>query len=315
MSTLFGVNVPYLRGEYGHDLAPNPRHPTWPCRFDPLHAYRPLIEARGLGFRAVRMWLCENAEGIVVDDAGRVTGVSERLLDAVSVVQEAAALHGLYLYWNLLDGNAWPREGDAITRSILADADQAARFAEAVAPLVRRMDPRLTLGLDVINEPESSTAECIEDPEGQPVPWEQIGHAIATVGDAARAERPLMITTGTMHVFLPRLWRSGAKLDAIDIHIYHPHGGLPSREDLATYVEDDALLDPALPLIGGELGVPKTERPEDAEAMPNYVQNARALGYHSAFLWQLDGDLIDKTSPKRVWSGAGARVHAALIDQ
>jgi len=130
MSTLFGVNVPYLRGEYGHDLAENGRFPTWPCRFDPMHAYRPLIEARRMGFSAVRMWLCENAEGLKVDERGRIEGVSERLLESVRVVQEAAELHGLYLYFCLLDGNAWPREGDPISRSILAEADQAARFAE-----------------------------------------------------------------------------------------------------------------------------------------------------------------------------------------
>ena len=313
MSTLFGVNVPYLGGEYGHDLAENGRFPTWPCRFDPMRAYGPLVEARRLGFRAVRMWLCENAEGIRVDRDGDVVGVSERLLESVAVVQEAAHLHGLYLYWNLLDGNAWPREQDPITRSILADADQSARFAEhVVRPLAAALDRELTIGLDVVNEPESSSRDCMKDGALEPIEWASIGRAIRVAGQAARAERELLITSGTTHVFLPQLWRSGAGLDAIDVHVYHRTGGLPSREDLARYVEDDALLDPSLPIIGGELGVQKGEEPEDPEALCNYLHNAQRLGYAAVFLWQLEGDLIDKGRPRRPPTDTALRVGTVL---
>lgn len=313
MTTLFGVNVPYLRGEYGHDLAENGRFPSWPCRFDPMHAYRPFIEAKRMGFSAVRMWLCENAEGIRVDADGRVEAVSERLLESVQIVQEAARLHGLYLYWSLLDGNAVAREGDPITRSILSEPEQTARFAErVVAPLVRTLDPELTFGLDIVNEPETTTAECIEDPSIAPIAWEDVGRAIRTIGDAARRERSLMITSGTMHVFLPRLWRSGAKLDAIDVHVYHEDGGLPSREDLARYVDDDAILDPALPLIGGELGIPKDPGPREPASITNYAHNAAKLGYTAAFLWQLEGDLIDKDERARPRTWLGEQVAETL---
>lgn len=311
--TLFGINVPYLQGEYGHDLADNGRFPSWPCRFDPMHAYRPLIEARRLGFSAVRMWLCENAEGVRVDARGHVEGVSERLIESVKVVQEAARLHGLYLYFGLLDGNAWPRERDPITRSILADADQAARFAErVVAPLARVLEPELVLGLDVVNEPESSTAACIDDPAIEPVAWESIGRAVRIVGQAARAERSLLVTSGTTHVFLPQLWAAGAELDAIDVHIYHADGGLPSREDLARYVGDDRVLDPALPLIGGELGIPKNSGPTEPASLTNYLHNASRLGYAAAFLWQLEGDLVDKSQPARPFTWLGRQVRHTI---
>lgn len=313
MSTLFGVNVPYLSGEYGHDLAENGRFPTWPCRFDPMIAYRPLVEAKRLGFAAVRMWLCENAEGIRVGDRGEVIGVSERLIESVRVIQEAARLHGLYLYWTLLDGNAWAREGDAITRSILSEHDQAARFAEhVVAPLVRVFDPELTLALDVVNEPESSTADCIRDPAIAPVAWEDVGRTIRVVGEAARAEKHLVVTSGTMHVFLPKLWTSGAALDAIDVHVYHPDGGIPSREDLARYVGDERLLDPALPIFGGELGIPKDPGPVEPASLTNYIHNAERLGYAAAFLWQLEGDLVDKGSARRAFTWLGTQVGQTL---
>ena len=122
-TTILGARVGFLRGDYGHDLAENPRFPTWPCTFDPMHAYRPLVEAARAGRQAVRLFLCEGAEGIRVDGDGAVLGVSERLLEAIEVVQEGAALHGLYLYWSLLDAGA-VAEGDTITGSILEGGAQ-----------------------------------------------------------------------------------------------------------------------------------------------------------------------------------------------
>lgn len=308
-----GVNVPYFYGDYGHDLAPNPRFPEWPHRFEPMSAYGPLIEARELGFGAVRTWLCENAEGIVVDAGGRVTGVHPDLIEAVKVLQEAAHLHGLVLYFCLLDGNAWAREGDHVTRSILADPDQAARFAEhVVAPLARALDQEVVLGLDVVNEPESSTAECIESKDIEPVPWESIGRAIRLAKNAALAERDLVVTAGTMHVFLPKLLRSGAEINAVDVHVYHPNGGLPSRDDLVAYVGGEALLPPHMPLLGGELGIPKDEAGADERALVNYVHNAARLGYAAAFLWKLDGDLVDRTEKRPTWTSLGEEIHTLL---
>ena len=289
---LRGVNVCYLRGDYGHDLAPNPRFPNWPVSFEALASYRPLIEARELGFEAARFWLCENAEGIIVED-GEVAGVHGDLLEAVEIVQEAAHLHGVKLYFSLLDGNAWPREGDPVTRSILADAAQAERFAELVVrPLCARLDPDLVIALEIVNEPETATSECMVASESplEPIEWAAIGRAIKICGDAARAEEDLLISAGTGHVFLPSLWRAEPALDLVDVHIYHPTGGLPSREHLAEYVGDERLLDERLPLIVGEAGIPKEPGVEES-AMCNFIYNADQLGYDAVFLWQLDGSL------------------------
>ncbi|MFK8004411.1 MAG: hypothetical protein AB8H86_32895 [Polyangiales bacterium] len=300
---LFGVNACYLRGSYGHDLAPNPRFPDWPAEFDPMDAYRVLIEAQRLGLGAVRIWLCENAEGILVED-GNVVGVHQELLDAIQVFQEAAHLNGIKLYPSLLDGNAWPREEDPFTRSILTDADQSKRFAEhVVAPIAKLLDSEVTLALEIVNEPETSAASCMKDSKLEPIEWSDIGRAIRIAGEAARSEREMFITAGTMHQFLPQLWRAGAALNAIDVHVYHPHGGLPSRDELADYVEDDALRDTALPLIGGELGIPKEAQEDGSTADPmelcHYIHNADRLDYSAAFLWQLEGDLYDKNAPRR----------------
>lgn len=306
---LRGVNVCYLRGDYGHDLAPNPRFPDWPVSFDPMHAYRPLIEARELGFEAARVWLCENAEGLVVE-GDAVVGVHDDLLAAIDVFQEAAALHGVRIYWSLLDGNAWPREGDPITRAILDGEDTAARFAERVVrPIAARLDPALAVGLEIVNEPESSTPECIEDPAVAPVEWASVGRAIRICGDAARAEKPLLVSAGTGHVFLPSLFGAEPAVDLIDVHVYHADGGLPSRAQLAEYMGDSRALE--LPLVAGEAGIPK-EDGADERALAHYVYNADEHGYDAVFLWQLEGALVNGAGRARSTTSLGELLRHTL---
>lgn len=304
---LFGVNACYFQGDYGHDLAPNPRFVDWPCSFDPMHIYRPLIEAKALGLDAVRVWLCENSEGILLDDDGHIVGVHESLLTAIDVLQEGAALNGVRLYLTLLDGNAWARERDPVTRAILSDTDATARFAEHVAaPIARRLDPELMVALELVSEPETATAACMKDTDLESIEWSAIGGSLVKLGDAARSEGELLVTAGTMHIFLPELLAADPKLTAIDIHVYHGGGGLPSRQELATYAKDERILDRAFPLIGGELGVP--DEATSPTALTNYLHNAQSLDYDAAFLWQLEGDLVQKDELRRPFTSLAQEV-------
>ncbi|HEY1954151.1 MAG TPA: hypothetical protein VGH28_01025 [Polyangiaceae bacterium] len=287
---LFGVNLPWIDGAYGHDLAPNERFPTWPCEFDTMRSYLPLIQAAEIGFGAIRVWLCENGEGIVTD-RGQPAKPHERLLESIAVIEECARLLGLRVYWTLLDGNAWKREGDHMTHAILADADACARFAENVAaPIVAKLDPAVTFAVEVVNEPESLSPNCVKE---DAVPWHVLGRSIRVIGDALRSARPgVMVTAGTAHVYLAQLHRAEAGIDAYDVHVYHKTGGLPSREELAAAAGDDRIATRAVPLILGEGGVVKKE-PAEA-TVSNYLFNARKLGYDAAFIWQLDKLLVEE---------------------
>lgn len=287
---LAGVNLPVLRDAYAHDLAPNPRLPAWGCDFTPTWAFRYLALCRSLGMGAVRIWLCEGGEGVRVDARGLVESVRPELLDAIAVLQDGAALLGLRLYWTLLDGNAWRREGDRLTGQVAADPDAAARFAERVAaPIARALRPELTFALEIYNEPESLSAE-VHGADG--LPWETIVASIATVRGVLHQAIPgVPITCGTQAVFLPGLLAGvapgreleTAPVDAIDLHVYHPDGGLPSREDLPVGIG-------ALPLWAGECGLSHRGAPDRPGVLIHYLYNARALGYRAVFLWKLEGD-------------------------
>lgn len=312
MRSLLGVNVPYFFGSYAHDLAKNPRFPDWPCDFDAMRVSGPLIEARALGLEAVRIWLCEGAEGIALDDRGRVTGVRPDLSEAISVLEEAAARAGVRVYWGLLDANSVHRDRDTITRSILEDPEQSARFAEHVAgAIAKRLDPKIAVGLEILSEPETLTEDCADarPSGGEPsIAWDTIGRFLAQSKRAIEgANDALIVTAGSMPVFLPKLFACGAGLDAVDVHVYHDDGGLPSRADLAGYANDPRILDPSFPLFAGECGIPKDPGPKHELSLLNYLSNADQCGYHAAFLWKLEGDLVEHAPKKirRAWTQLG----------
>jgi len=287
---IFGVNLPWLEGAYGHDLAPSARNPTWPCSFDAMRSYLPLIRASDIGFRAVRIWLCENGEGIVLED-GKPARPHEQLIESITVIQECARMLGMAVYWTLLDGNTWKREQDDLTHSILTDAETCARFAEKVAaPIVAKLDPEVTFAVEVVNEPEALSPNCVKE---DPVPWHVLGRSIRTIGDAIRATRKgTMVTSGTGHVYLDQIVRAEMGIDAYDVHFYHPSGGIATREELAQRSGDARIATREMPLILGEAGV--FEGDTDDPTIPNYLFNAKENGYDAAFIWQLDKLLLEK---------------------
>jgi hypothetical protein len=309
---IFGINLPWLDGAYGHDLAPNERIPTWPVGFSALRAYRPLIEAKDIGFEVVRIWLCESGEGIVTE-GGLPARPHPALLERIDILQECARLLGIRVYWTLLDGNAWRRENDPLTHAILSDPEAGARFAEGVAaPICQRLDPALTFGVEVVNEPEALCPVCVT-PSHEGVPWEVLGRSIHRIGDALRAARPgTMVTAGTLHTFLGDLLRADPGLDAIDLHAYHMSGGLPSREDLTEATGDRRFALGTIPLLAGEAGIPDGAPPEALPALTHYVYNAVKNGYDAIFLWRLERVLVDSKRENRPVTELGGHIQAIL---
>jgi len=280
-----GVNLPLVRGAYNHDLSPNERYPEWGCELSPLWAFRYLAVCKELGFDAVRLWLCEDGEGIRTDGAGRVVGVMPQLLDAIQIFQEGASLLALKLYWTLLDGNSWHRNGDPIMGGIASDIGEARRFAEVVAaPIAAELSPDLTFALEVLNEPESLSAEVL-GAEG--LAWETIVDSIRSIREVLHQELSgVPITAGTQAIFLPGLLAdrdADCPVDAIDLHVYHPDGGLPARGDLPVDIGD-------LPLLAGECGLSDRGEPGRNDYLLHYLYNAPKLGYEAAFIWKLEGD-------------------------
>jgi len=92
------------------------------------------------------------------------------------------------------------------------------------------------------------------------------------------------VTAGTQAIFLRGLASDGdLPVDAVDVHVYHPGGGLPGRADLPIDIGDR-------PLWAGECGT--HEEGSVDGALENFLFNARSEDYEAAFLWKLEGDLV-----------------------
>jgi hypothetical protein len=281
MTCLAGINLPTFGDAYNHDLAPNERYPDWDLPFTPIKAMRTAAFCRDMGFDALRIWLCENGEGIRTEN-GRIQGVMPELLQAIEIIQDGARIADLQLYWTLLDGNAWQRHGDQLTGQIASSGDVTEQFAKSVAqPIAAVLDPDITFALEVFNEPECTSQEVVGE---QGLPWATIADSIRLIREAVKTVQPrIPVTSGTQAIFLPGLFVNGPPVDAVDIHVYHPTGGLPSRGDLPVDIG-------SLPLWAGECGFAQQSLSAEPDPQIAYLYNAANLGYKAAFLWQLTGD-------------------------
>ncbi len=225
---LMGVELPWFAGAYGHDMAPNERREGWPSDFDAFKAYGALVEARELGFEAVRVWLCEAGEGIVTRD-GAVEGVHPALLDAVKAVEDGARLTGLRVAWTLLDGNADGADDRAFFRALVADPGPfATRVAAAVA---RALSADVTLAVELMHAPEALI--------GDGVTWEALAGFLRASAEAVRAARPgTLVTVGTQREH--RAGLAGAGLDAIETDLNDRAGEGP-RFGRCESVNEDAI--------------------------------------------------------------------------
>ena len=160
-----------------------------------------------------------------------------------------------------------------------------ADFVEhVVLPIAEVLDPDGAFAIEVVNEPECLTDEVHP---GVGLPWATVVRGIATIREALNQALPgVPVTSGTQAVFLPGLFAGvaagePAPVDAVDLHVYHPNGGLPARQDLPVDIGD-------LPLFAGEAGA-HHDSPDSAHLV-NYLYNGPKLGYQAVFLWQLEGE-------------------------
>jgi len=259
-----GVSLPCFLGMYGHDLAPNPLSGAGPRHLDPVEIYAPMLRARELGYRAMRIWLCEGAEGILIN-RDVISGVHPVLIESLAVIQESAALSGLRIYWTLLDGHSVRRTNDVVTRAILIEPEHTARFAEMVAaPIASRLDPRVMVAIEAANEPEA----LMENDDG----WPGCANAIRTIAGAIRSvSAGALVTSGMDRAMAPALWKNAPGLDAIDIHAKGEHP-LPSRAEIMRELALEQAK--SLPLIGGCHG--------------DFVSQPHREDYDAIFRWRLE---------------------------
>ncbi|MDH4257541.1 MAG: cellulase family glycosylhydrolase [Candidatus Aminicenantes bacterium] len=103
---VFGTNLPWLDGQFDHDIGPNSQHPEWGVAYDREHLKAYFLDMKAMGAHFVRIWLWENAEGLLFDDNGRVSGVHEIMWENLDDLMALAEEFDLPVYWCLISGLA-----------------------------------------------------------------------------------------------------------------------------------------------------------------------------------------------------------------
>ncbi|MBZ4021006.1 hypothetical protein CKO11_00835 [Rhodobacter sp. TJ_12] len=265
------------------------------------------------GVRVVRLWLFEDAEGIVTDGAGRAlrcdAEFQRNLRQLIGLLQRA----GLRAYWVLLDANAPRRRPDMVTRAILTrEAAAEAFFQNVLAPLLPEMAP-ITWGIDLCNEPEAMLAGPLGNGTGLGYDWPEMVPALRRLTGLIRAALPdcaLSIGSGfCAEHCLPAGRYAPLALEALDAHFHSPDKALP----------DAAALWDNGPVILGELGgiFSRTPPPagragwhETQTRLAARLHDAATRGYAAIFLWMTDG--LDGHDAENLFHAfeAGPALHA-----
>jgi hypothetical protein len=284
---LIGVNLPWFGQGYGHDLGRNASHPGWPPYFDPAAARRLLELLAARGVRLLRIWLFEDAEGLELDAAGRVTGIDSAF--AHNLGELAALLRELRfrVYWVLLDANSVGRRNDAVTRSVLIDPEATARFCRHALAEVLPGVSDLAWGVDLCNEPEALIAGETGNNTGLGFEWWQIRPALLRLRAAAsRSLEGVPASVGSGYQEHRNVAAGVLDLPELDFLDFHSHGmeGPPAHAGAVA---------PGRPVVIGELGVsvPAAARVRRRSWLAAQRQLVRSLhdvlwqGYQAVFLW------------------------------
>lgn len=284
-----GVNVPWLGDSYGHDFGRNASYPDWPADFDWWRTDRLFALLRSRGIVLLRCWLFEDAEGLLVDERGQVTGVDPLFLENLAAFVRLADKWGMLVLWTLLDANSVRRRPDMTTRAILTDPLAAQRFIDKALDVVLPVIVRVAWAIDLCNEPEAIVAGGLGNGTGLGFDWWAVTPQLALLCHAVRHRRArLAVTVGSgfqEHRCLAAGRYDGLPLDMLSYHA-HAHGAdtvLPPASDISA----------SSPVILGELGWPMPGGwPKNRDSwekcqlrLTERMKQAITAGYSAIFLW------------------------------
>lgn len=273
---VFGVNLPWFDGAYGHDLGPEPQHPDYRVWYKGPAVTGYFRDIRDIGFRVVRVWLMERAEGWKVDRDGIVTGLDETFLRNLDDLVRRAEAENLKLYLCLTTGFGGLKYPGPIN-----DARQQRAYIEnAVKPLARRLKGSgAVFAFDIINEIESDLRDAV-GPDKK-VTIRQAREFIRANVRAIKAEdSDRLVSAGSGYHGWDAVQQghySGLGLDFYDIHVYSDTGHLPHVRELNV----------DRPVVIGEFGQ-ATRRDDDAlqrKVVSAFIRNAAEMGYAGCLVW------------------------------
>src|SRR4051794_15720634 len=132
-SVIHGINVPWIDGQYDHDIGVNPQHPSWGTTYNSARTQAVFADVAKMKANVARVWLFENLEGLQFDSAGNVSGLDPTFVNNLDDLVRIAGQNHVYLYLSFINTLATTKPG------IVTDAAQRSAYLKnAVAPIVQR---------------------------------------------------------------------------------------------------------------------------------------------------------------------------------
>ena len=179
-----GANTPWNKwNEFGGGYDDS----WWDEHFSALHEN---------GVNGVRVWInCNNDNGaVIINDAGMVSGVSDKHWADLDKFFATAERTGIYIMATLLSFDHFKSNSAQKWRNMLVSDETADSFAENyVVPFVNRYKHNPYLwSIDLCNEPDW----VFENPECGNVLWEQISNLFARAAAAIHENSDILVTVG-----------------------------------------------------------------------------------------------------------------------
>jgi hypothetical protein len=279
---IFGVNLAWLDGAFGHDFGHDPQHPEWGVAYDPAHVDALLGLAQATGIRLLRLWVFERCEGLQLDADGVVTGIDPTLLDNYDdFVRNRLPRYDVKVYFTLVGAATL----DCTRTSVLpAGPARDALFTRAFQPFIARYaDSPWVWGVDLMNEPEAAVAGSTGN-YGTGVSWTVMRDFLASGAALVRRTAPhLYVSAGSGWHGAENVRAglfSGLGFTHLDWHAYEDDGALPTYASLQRHAR----------VLLGEIGQAKQDWNDQLQASVLREMLATAVSEHywGVLPWYLD---------------------------
>jgi hypothetical protein len=265
-----GANLPWLDGQYDHDIGINPLHPSWGCSYNSAHMNQHLADMHNMGITVVRLWLNENKQGLLLDGNGNVTGLNSTFLTNLDNIIQLATQNGIYMYLTLNGGDP-----DWVTNT----TKQASYVNNAVTPLaIRYKGNKHIFAYDVMNEIDGVVGGSLGN-YGSGATWAQAqAYITATVSAIHSADPGRLATCSTgWHQWHNLGYFLGLGLDFYDYHNYQDTPSFPTASSLGM----------DKPIYIGECGQSTTYWNDSIQntCELDALNSARSGGYAGVGIW------------------------------
>jgi hypothetical protein len=265
-----GANLPWLDGQYDHDIGINPLHSGWGCSYNSAHMNQYLADMHNMRITVVRLWLNENKQGLLLDGNGNVTGLNSTFLTNLDNIIQLATQNGIYMYLTLNGGDP-----DWVTNT----TKQASYVNNAVTPLATRYKGNKHIfAYDVMNEIDGVVGGSLGN-YGSGATWAQAqAYITATVSAIHSADPGRLATCSTgWHQCHNLGYFLGLGLDFYDYHNYQDTPSFPTASSLGM----------DKPIYIGECGQSTTYWDDSIQntCELDALNSARSGGYAGVGIW------------------------------